>query len=566
MLEPADVVIITAAEGEDTSLHQVTDGAKTSWSSVAAPARYPYEVFAAEFESLRSPGATLRVITSRPGRMGGDHTAQAAGQLLAAYNPRCIAMCGVCAGRPEWTALGDVIIGERVWRYDAGERFNATPGAKPLLRKDTQLYKLPPAWLRGVENAARQWKKWPGDPAWLKTRPRPLDHQALWLLRQLADGRDPAADPQADAMCHDWGDAHDLLVTNKWTNEDYELVDVGRRHIKRVLTRNKRRLPAQRPWSIHAGPMATGNLLVRDVDIWEQLVDSQRLVRGFDMEVSLIGQAAWTAGVPFLVVKGVMDFGLPDRHRGFRPFAARAAAEVLVRLLRTLVEPVNRAVSPQTHAAIAPPTSTSTSKRRRGLRRGRKRGDAGPSASVTQGIVDYVQESGGVGSQQIALRGTPGSSKDAPVTLRVTIDGTAYTLIVADSHSAWRGHQNAETERDFVALFEVLSARAGEDVTLDAVETLAGGSDTTPASPVPDGSGSRTLDPALRRNMYNAITRQTASQFGELLLMIGMDDSPHIPPAPENLATRTQALLRLVVQQPSLARLICDHLGIDDGR
>ncbi|MCA9718125.1 MAG: hypothetical protein KC468_25870, partial [Myxococcales bacterium] len=134
MLEPADVVIITAAEGEDTALHQLTDGVTSPWSSVTAPERYPYEVFAADFESLRSPGATLRVITTRPGRMGGDHTAQAAGQLLAAYNPRCIAMCGVCAGRPDWTALGDVIIGERVWRYDAGERFNATPGAKPLLR------------------------------------------------------------------------------------------------------------------------------------------------------------------------------------------------------------------------------------------------------------------------------------------------------------------------------------------------------------------------------------------------------------------------------------------------
>ena len=54
----------------------------------------------AEFERLR-------IVVVRPPRMGGDHTAQVAGQLLEAYRPRCIAMCGVCAGHPERTALGE---------------------------------------------------------------------------------------------------------------------------------------------------------------------------------------------------------------------------------------------------------------------------------------------------------------------------------------------------------------------------------------------------------------------------------------------------------------------------
>ena len=34
--------------------------------------------------------------------------------LLDKYRPRCLAMCGVCAGRPGWTELGDVIIARGV--------------------------------------------------------------------------------------------------------------------------------------------------------------------------------------------------------------------------------------------------------------------------------------------------------------------------------------------------------------------------------------------------------------------------------------------------------------------
>jgi nucleoside phosphorylase len=334
----ADAVIITAAEGEDTALRQVVDGARAPWAEIEAPGDYPYPVYASEFESLDAPGQFIRVIMSRPGRMGGDYAGDAATRLQIAYRPKCIAMCGVCAGRPGWTKLGDVIIGDQVWRYDMGERINHSPNAAPRYLYDVDLFSLSPRWLAEVQRAAVDWRDWPGDAEWLAARPRSRDLQALWVLQQIAEGKDPLCDPERDRMCSDWTPVIELLEERGYLDAG-TLTDAGRRHLTSTLYKYRRELPAVEPWVIEVGAIGTGSCLVRDVDIWNQLQQTKRLVHGLDMEGSVIGHRAWTAALPFLVVKGVMDHGLSERHRGARPFAARAAAEVLVRLLRRLVEP-----------------------------------------------------------------------------------------------------------------------------------------------------------------------------------------------------------------------------------
>ncbi|MEX1369209.1 MAG: hypothetical protein AB1Z98_39135, partial [Nannocystaceae bacterium] len=339
----ADVVIITAADGEDTALLEVSDGVSSGWQEIDAPEAYPTKVYAAELESLVEPGRSLRVVTSRPPWMGGDFTSHVAGQLVNEFKPQCIAMCGVCAGRPGWTQLGDVIIGDRVWRYDTGARVNETKGGRPRFKRDTTVAQLSPEWLRAVEDAAKEWTQWPGgDSAWLDSRPRTIELQGLWLLQQLANGRhfaDVADDPQTDRFCAAWKDVADELQRRGHVDAG-EVTDKGRKHLQKALFDNRNRLPEPDPWALHVGPIATGNHLVEDIDIWDLLENEQRLVRGLEMEIATIGQAAWMGENRFLAAKGVMDFALPERHRGFRPFAARASAEVLLRLLRTLVLPV----------------------------------------------------------------------------------------------------------------------------------------------------------------------------------------------------------------------------------
>ncbi|MCX4239750.1 tetratricopeptide repeat protein [Paraliomyxa miuraensis] len=368
-----DVVIITAAEGEDTALLEVSEGVLSPWTKIPSPQGYASEVYRAAFDSLATPGRPIHVITTRPPRMGGDHAANAAGLLVGAFEPRCIAMCGVCAGRPEWTELGDVLIAERVWRYDTGERVNAVPGGRPVFKKDTELFSLSAKWLRAAENAAKEWKTWPGrDDAWLRARPRPLELQASWLMKELAEERDPAAHPDVERLCASWSDVVEQLVADGLV-EDGQLTDSGRKHLRGMLFKHKG-LPEPAAWAVHVGPVATGNRLVRDVDIWQELEDEQRLVRGFDMELAAVGAAGWASEIPFLAVKGVMDFGLPHRHRGFRPFAARASAEVLVRLLRTVVVP-------SSGGAVASPTG----RERNGI------GNLGERPPVFEGRADELE-------------------------------------------------------------------------------------------------------------------------------------------------------------------------------
>lgn len=263
--EQVDVLIITAADGEDAAVREVRQGAIEAWRQIDVRPQYP--VWRCDFET--PSGGALRVALARALYMGVEAAQHALAVLNEDLEPSCFAMCGVCAGRPDWTKLGDVIIAERVYRYDVGEQVNTIPGGQPTFRPDVTTYQLDAEWVQPARSFGIA-----ADAPWLATHP-----------------------------------------------------DAGTR--------------AGAP-DVHVGPLGTGASLVRNVDIWKHLSDTQRLVRGFDMEASVIGFTAWASQRRWLVVKGVMDFGEPTRGHGFRGFAARAAAEVLIGFLRQNFLPVAR--------------------------------------------------------------------------------------------------------------------------------------------------------------------------------------------------------------------------------
>jgi nucleoside phosphorylase len=47
--------------------------------------------------------------------MGGAAAVGSIALLVEAYKPQCLAMCGVCAGRPGEVELGDVIVADVLW-------------------------------------------------------------------------------------------------------------------------------------------------------------------------------------------------------------------------------------------------------------------------------------------------------------------------------------------------------------------------------------------------------------------------------------------------------------------
>jgi hypothetical protein len=54
------------------------------------------------------------VALARPTQMGGRTTGPFAASLVHGIRPTSLAMCGVCAGNPADTALGDVVVGARL--------------------------------------------------------------------------------------------------------------------------------------------------------------------------------------------------------------------------------------------------------------------------------------------------------------------------------------------------------------------------------------------------------------------------------------------------------------------
>jgi tetratricopeptide (TPR) repeat protein/nucleoside phosphorylase len=243
-------------------------------------------------------------------------------------------MCGVCAGHPKRTSLGDVIVADRLWRYDAGARVgNVNSPARH--QYDTSTYNLDAGWKKDAETFSAELRHSP----WLALRPQPLVSQARWILNELSEGRDPCAQDSVagKAVCADWEPALALAEKREWVDLSggMRLTDAGRRELRSALARTRGDLFRQREWEIRVGPLGSGNDVRRDPEAWEELEARQRRIVGLEMEGASIGFVGYATGTPHtIVVKGVVDHADPEKSDVFRHFAARAAAEVLLGFLR----------------------------------------------------------------------------------------------------------------------------------------------------------------------------------------------------------------------------------------
>jgi nucleoside phosphorylase len=67
-------------------------------------------------------GRPLRVAVAASPDMGAPAAMSTLLPLVEALAPRCIAMCGVCAGRRGKVRLGDVVAAERLYYHDTGKQ------------------------------------------------------------------------------------------------------------------------------------------------------------------------------------------------------------------------------------------------------------------------------------------------------------------------------------------------------------------------------------------------------------------------------------------------------------
>jgi nucleoside phosphorylase len=320
-----DVLVITALKEELDALLEVTAGLREPWAD-GQGGDIPYRI--ATVEGRRGP---IRVAAARTTRTAGVATATVATRLADLLKPGCLAMCGVCAGHPEDTDLGDVVIADRVFHHDQGK---LRPGA---FEGDLWVHSLRDAWLRAAQDLA-------GPAVGLHGYVTADDEAGRWwFLEQLLAGRDPL---RSSALRRHVPDDRRAAILQSLRDElgyvslagkTFSLTDAGRdAGQEREILHGT--LVTQRPYHIHVGPMGSGNPVVADGLVWGRLAShGMRKALAVEMEAAAVGQVAHERSLPFVVIKGVMDHADEAKSDRFKRFAARASAEVLLELLRRVV-------------------------------------------------------------------------------------------------------------------------------------------------------------------------------------------------------------------------------------
>lgn len=346
MLATVDVLVVTALKEELDALLKVTAGVVEPWHEVS-------EGDVHHLATLEGQHGPIRVAAARTTQMAGVATAIVATRLAERLSPRCLAMCGVCAGRPEDTDLGDVVIADRVFHHDYGKL------KSDGFQGDQWGYPLGNAWLRTAQNMAGPAEGLDGYVV--------ADEGAgrWWFLEQLLAGRDPmrsvafrryVPDTRRPAMLK-------TLLRDSYvslTGQTFSLTEAGRAaaHEREVLYGT---LATERPYHIHVGPIGSGNYVAAHGVIWKHLAENQamRKTLAVEMEAAAVGQVAHERSLPFVVVKGVMDHADSGKTDRFKDFAARASAAVLCAFLRRVIRPLTD--SSQEHGPDGDPSVTPTS-------------------------------------------------------------------------------------------------------------------------------------------------------------------------------------------------------------
>ena len=176
---PADVLIVTALRDERDAVKAVTTGALSAWTESRAPST---ELRIEHCSFRAADGGVLHVALICAEEIGGAQTLGVAGPVVMALHPRCLAMCGVLAGKPKDTEFGDVVFADQLLPHDTGKRLEGR------FEHATRPHKLDIRWLE----KARDFAEHPGDAlAWLEGPPWTAAQERAWLLDQFSRDFDP---------------------------------------------------------------------------------------------------------------------------------------------------------------------------------------------------------------------------------------------------------------------------------------------------------------------------------------------------------------------------------------
>lgn len=124
--EAADVVLLTALH--DPELTEVLK-LPYNWKAVQQTGE-PLSLYKG---ICKSPGRELSVVAACTNRKGMPAAAACAARLIEKFRPSYIGMLGICAGVPNKTQLGDVVVADPTWDYGSGKRAVDASGSSVFL-------------------------------------------------------------------------------------------------------------------------------------------------------------------------------------------------------------------------------------------------------------------------------------------------------------------------------------------------------------------------------------------------------------------------------------------------
>ena len=129
------------------------------------------------------------------------------------------------------------------------------------------------------------------------------------------------------------------MLLNKFNWDDY---------ISTNLLKHKLTIPSKEPKkgfrhpsttkknTIHRGKIAASNSLIKDATKRDHIVNEHGVI-AFEMEGSGIADATWDAGIGYLLIRGICDYGDENKEDSWQEYAANIAAFYCAALLTQLL-------------------------------------------------------------------------------------------------------------------------------------------------------------------------------------------------------------------------------------
>lgn len=271
MAAPVDVVVLTVIPAELRALQDALG---------LDPARRERSEHGSVFQRTSLPsellGRSLNLVLGCVGEAGNAPAASAATEMIATHHPRAVLLMGIAAGLREKTRIGEVVLSDRVVAYEPAALVRTADG-RSVTQPRPEIERAPHAILQDV------------------TFYRP-DARRLRSAFKKAGGAVPEAKDETQRSLFE-------------------------KHVATGVT-------------ARTATIASGEKLLRDPERFRALRELHGKVEVGEMEAAGLVDACRRASLPWLVVRGISDFGDDFKDDAFHGFAAMTAAVVLVDFLR----------------------------------------------------------------------------------------------------------------------------------------------------------------------------------------------------------------------------------------